>query len=156
VTPGSNGWRAASHALAAAALAVLLTGAAPAEERFDTRLAPVAMDLLTRDSVAGVGRANAVLAGNQLALSAMFEGLPSKAVTANLHQGIAVGARGPVAFKLDVAGAQSGTLAGNLKLSRPQAAALRQGRMYVQIQSEGAPDGHLWGWLLPAKTPASR
>jgi hypothetical protein len=156
VTPGSIGRRATYRGLAAAAAAVLLTGAAPAEERFETRLAPVAMDLLTRDSVAGVGRATAVLAGNQLSLTATFHGLPSPATTANLHQGVAVGARGPVAFKLAVTGTQAGTLSGSLKLSRPQLAALHQGRMYVQIQSQGAPDGHLWGWLLPAKTPPSR
>jgi hypothetical protein len=26
---------------------------------------------------------------------------------------------------------------------------LRQGRMYLQLHSESAPDGNLWGWLLP-------
>jgi hypothetical protein len=25
---------------------------------------------------------------------------------------------------------------------------LRKGMVYVQIHSEGAPDGNLWGWLL--------
>lgn len=136
-------------------MAVLLTGAAPAEERFETRLAPVAMDLLTRDSVAGVGRASAVLSGNRLALTATFEGLPSEAVSADLRQGVAVGARGPAAFRLPVSGGTRGTLSGDLRLNRAQLAALREGRMYVQIQSVGAPEGHLWGWLLPPRRQPS-
>ena len=28
-------------------------------------------------------------------------------------------------------------------------AALRQGRVYVQVNSQKAPEGNLWGWLLP-------
>jgi hypothetical protein len=143
--------RAASWGLAALAAGLLVSGVAAAEERFETRLAPVAMDLLTRDSVAGVGRAQAVLNGNRLVVSATFEGLPSRAVSANLRQGIAIGARGPVAFNLDVSGGTSGTLSGSMRLNRAQTAALKEGRMYVQIQSEGAPDGHLWGWLLPPR-----
>jgi len=26
---------------------------------------------------------------------------------------------------------------------------LEKGRFYVQLHSEKAPDGNLWGWLLP-------
>jgi len=26
---------------------------------------------------------------------------------------------------------------------------LRQGQIYLQIHSETAPDGNLWGWLIP-------
>ena len=135
---------------------VTLAFAAPREEHFQTRLSPIAMDLLTRDSVAGVGRATAVLSNDTLTLSGVFEGLPSAVTSANLHQGIAVGARGQLAFKLTVSGSRQGVINGSVRLSKDQAAALRSGRMYVQLQSEGAPDGHLWGWLLPAPTPADR
>lgn len=135
---------------------VTLAFAAPREEHFQTRLSPIAMDLLTRDSVAGVGRATAVLSNDTLTLSGVFEGLPSAVTSANLHQGIAVGARGQLAFKLAVSGSRQGVINGSVRLSKDQAAALRSGRMYVQLQSEGAPDGHLWGWLLPAPTPADR
>ena len=82
--------------------------------------------------------------------------LPSAVMSANLHQGIAVGARGQLAFKLAVSGSRQGAINGSVRLSKNQAAALRSGRMYVQLQSEGAPDGHLWGWLLPVSTPADR
>lgn len=135
---------------------VTLAFAAPREEHFQTRLSPIAMDLLTRDSVAGVGRATAVLSNDTLTLSGVFEGLPSAVTSANLHQGIAVGARGQQAFKLVVSGSRQGVINGSVRLGKDQAAALRSGRMYVQLQSEGAPDGHLWGWLLPASTPADR
>ncbi len=135
---------------------VTLAFAAPREEHFQTRLSPIAMDLLTRDSVAGVGRATAVLSNDTLTLSGVFEGLPSAVTSANLHQGIAVGARGQQAFKLVVSGSRQGVINGSVRLGKDQAAALRSGRMYVQLQSEGAPDGHLWGWLLPVSTPADR
>ena len=135
---------------------IALAFAAPREEHFQTRLSPIAMDLLTRDSVAGVGRATAVLTNDTLTLSGVFEGLPSAVTSANLHQGIAVGARGNLAFKLAVSGSRQGVLNGVVRLRRDQAAALRSGRMYIQLQSEGAPDGHLWGWLLPVPSPADQ
>ena len=30
-----------------------------------------------------------------------------------------------------------------------QLADLEKGRLYVQLHSEKAPDGNLWGWLMP-------
>jgi hypothetical protein len=36
-------------------------------------------------------------------------------------------------------------------LSSAQATAFSSGLLYVQIQSEKAPDGNLWGWLTPPK-----
>ena len=35
-----------------------------------------------------------------------------------------------------------------LPVTPDQIADLRNGQWYVQIQSERAPDGNLWGWLL--------
>jgi hypothetical protein len=45
--------------------------------------------------------------------------------------------------------ATSGTLSGNLELTSIQVADLERGRLYVQLHSEKAPDGNLWGWLAP-------
>lgn len=151
-----NGFLSVPKLMVLLAAAMFLAGAAPPGERFQTRLSPIAMDLLTRDTVAGVGRATAVLTGDTLTLKGVFEGLPSAATSANLHQGIAVGARGPLFFKLTVTGGQQGVLSGSVRLNPDQAAALRSGRIYVQLQSKGAPDGHLWGWLLPVPSPAAR
>ena len=48
-----------------------------------------------------------------------------------------------------VDGAGSGLDADTVRgLTPDQIADLRAGRLYVQIQSERAPDGNLWGWLL--------
>jgi hypothetical protein len=135
---------------------LLLGGAAAKVETFETRLSFVPEDVLTRDSLAGVGRAKATLVGDQLSISATYAGLPDHATVAELHQGVAVAARGPVLAKLEVSGGQSGTLSGTLKLTRAQAAALRAGHLYVQLNSDKAPDGHLWGWLLPPRPTAAQ
>ena len=38
-----------------------------------------------------------------------------------------------------------------LDLTPLQVTDLEKGRFYVQLHSEKAPDGNLWGWLLPAE-----
>jgi len=45
--------------------------------------------------------------------------------------------------------ASAGTLSGSFDLNALQIADLEKGRLYVQLHSEKAPDGNLWGWLLP-------
>jgi hypothetical protein len=42
----------------------------------------------------------------------------------------------------------SGNISGSVDLTPAEVEALRKGMVYVQIQSVGAPDGNLWGWLL--------
>jgi hypothetical protein len=44
--------------------------------------------------------------------------------------------------------ATSGTITGSTELTPALLADLRGGRLYVQVHSEKAPDGNLWGWLL--------
>ena len=58
---------------------------------------------------------------------------------------------------LEVTLAREGKVSGSFRLTSAQAAALRTGNLYVQINSEKAPadyswgpKGTLWGWLLPA------
>jgi hypothetical protein len=41
-------------------------------------------------------------------------------------------------------------LSGAVKLDAAQAAALRGERFYIQIDTAQAPDGALWGWLMPS------
>jgi hypothetical protein len=43
----------------------------------------------------------------------------------------------------------SGTVSGTIDLTQPQVQALEESALYIQIHSEKAPDGNLWGWLLP-------
>lgn len=122
--------------------------AAPAEEKFHTRLAPVSMDASMRANVAGTGSATAVLAGAKLSVNGTFEGLRSPATVAHLHQSRVAGVRGPAVFDLTVSHATSGTVSGSFDLSAEQVESLRKGRFYIQIHSEKAPDGNLWGWLM--------
>jgi len=133
---------------AVAVIGVGLVWAAAAEEKFHTRLAPVSMDATMRATVAGLGTATATLAGSKLTISGTFEGLLSPATTAQLRLSRVAGVRGPAVFDLTVTHATSGSLSGSVDLSSDQGEALRKGRFYIQIQSEKAPDGNLWGWLM--------
>lgn len=99
-------------------------------------------------TVAGKGSATAVLVGTTLTING-FEGLRSPATVARPHRGAGIGLRGPVIQDLTVSKSMAGTIAGSIKLSADIAQNLKKGQLYVQIHSEGVPDGNLWGWLLP-------
>jgi hypothetical protein len=122
---------------------------ASAGETYKARLSPVPIDMTMMSTIAGSGSLTATLNGKQLTITGTFEGLRSPATTVQLHRGIK-GVRGPVILDLDlmISKAEKGTLSGSVELTPDQIADLRAGRLYVQIQSERAPDGNLWGWLL--------
>jgi hypothetical protein len=100
-------------------------------------------------TIAGYGSLTATLKGKQLTIEGTFEGLRSPATTAQIHRG-PKGIPGPAIAELNltVTKADKGAVSGTLELTPDQIADLRNGRLYVQIQSERAPDGNLWGWLL--------
>ena len=114
---------------------------------FKARLSPVPIDATMAANVAGSGSVTAVLTGAKLSITGTFEGLRSPATVAQVHSG-RKGVRGPSVFDLTVTKATSGAIEGNLTLTREQGADLNAGKLYVQIHSEKAPDGNLWGWLL--------
>jgi CHRD domain-containing protein len=119
-------------------------------EVFKTRLSPVPINISMMNTIAGSGSLTATLQGTQLTIQGTFEGLRSPATTAQIHRG-PKGIPGPAIVNLaglNVAKAQKGTVSGTLELTTEQVADLRNGLLYVQIQSERAPDGNLWGWLL--------
>jgi hypothetical protein len=122
---------------------------APAGETFKARLSPVPIDATMMSTVAGFGSITATLSGKQLMITGTFEGLRSPATTAQIRRGMK-GIRGPVILDLDltISKAVKGTLSGSVELAPDQIVDLRAGRLYVQLQSERAPDGNLWGWLL--------
>lgn len=128
-------------------VAALLTTTAFAEE-FAARLGRVPVDTRTQSSIAGLGHATAELDGNRLVIAGEFAGLLGPATVANLHIGAAVGVRGPVIDSLSVTAGSDGELSGSIRLSASEVAALRSGRLYIQLHSESAPEGNLWGWLL--------
>ena len=116
-------------------------------ESFKARLSPVPINISMMATIAGTGSLTATLTGKQLAVQGTFEGLRSPATTVQIHRG-PKGIPGPAILDLMVTNATKGTVSGTLDLTADQIADLRNGRLYVQIQSERAPDGNLWGWLL--------
>jgi hypothetical protein len=131
----------------AAMLTFALARAWAADQEFLGQLDPVAFDNSTRANVVGIGNISAVLVGSTLIVSGRFSELASPAVAAQLRMGLAMGVPGPVIGKLTVAHAISGEIAGKVKLSAAQIAALHENAVYVQLDSVKAPDGNLWGWL---------
>lgn len=126
----------------------LLLALACTAQTYKIRLAPVAMDLAMRENIEGSGTVNATLAGTRLTIDGMFAGLTSNATIASIHQGSAAGVRGPKLLGLTVTKAASGILTGSFELTPDQLDAFKKGKWYVQIHSEKAPDGNLWGWLV--------
>jgi hypothetical protein len=118
---------------------------------FRARLSPVPIDVAMQATIAGSGSVTAVLSGSKLVVSGTFEGLRSPATIAQIHKGPVKGVRGPNIADLTVAKTEpaSGTLSGSIDLTPLQLTDLEKGRLYVQVHSEKAPDGNLWGWLLP-------
>ncbi len=106
------------------------------------------MDASMKVNIAGEGKVTAVLTGTKVAITGTFEGLKSNATFAKIHDGLATGVRGPAILDLTVTKAMIGNVTGSFTLTPPQIESLRKGRLYVQIHSEKAPEGNLWGWLL--------
>jgi CHRD domain len=99
-------------------------------------------------TVGGTGSVTASLAANKLTINGSFEGLKSPATVAAIHKSPVRGVRGPEVAAITVSPAMSGTIGGSVELTSPLVSDLRGGRLYIQIHSEKAPDGNLWGWLL--------
>ena len=135
---------------------ILLCGAtaisAQTLNEFAGRLTWVPISGQLKSLVGGEGTMTARLSRSQLTISGTYIDLPAAAVSASLREGAATGARGPVIAELSVSGDTHGSISGDLRLQRSQVAALREGRLYVQLHGEAGvePDNAiLWGWLLP-------
>jgi hypothetical protein len=101
-----------------------------------------------QNTIAGSGSVRAMLTGNKLSLNGTFSGLKTPATIALDHVA-PKGIRGPAVLDLTVSGATSGTITGSFELTKQQVDDLSSGRLYIQLHSQKAPDGNLWGWLLP-------
>ena len=132
--------------IAAATLSLGRTGSAQTLT-YKARLAPMPV-ASARDGITGLGSATATLAGRSLSVRGTFDGMKSAATIAQIHLGPR-GIRGPVMFDLKLTKGTSGTLIGTFTLTPEQVEAVKAGRFYIQVHSETAPDGNLWGWLLP-------
>lgn len=131
----------------------LLAGAAVAqrvENSWRTRLTSAAFEPQDR-AFKGDGDVVVMLAGTTLSVTGHYEGLDTPAIRVRILSGPVVGARGDVAVA-DLAippAATTGAITGTLHLTRAQLALLKANRLYVQVETKGAPGGALWGWLMP-------
>jgi CHRD domain len=130
-------------------VACTAAGVASAAETFKVRLRPVPIEASTAAATTGMGAATAVLDGTKLKLTGDFSGLKGAATVARLHEGPVTGVRGPGIADFAVPAAQGGKFSADITLTAAQAEGVRRGRVYVEIASVSAPDGNLWGWLLP-------
>ena len=121
-----------------------------AKGQFRARLSAVPLDLAMQSRIAGRGSVKATLSGSTLTINGEFAELRTPATVARLHNGVK-GIRGPAVFELTVSKATSGTITGVVELTAAQIDELRNSRFYIQLHSEKAPDGNLWGWLLPSE-----
>jgi hypothetical protein len=137
--------------LCAGVLALGSAAGAQSAKNFKARLAPVPIDITMQATVSGSGSVTAVLTGAKLTITGTYDGLKSPATTVQIHKSPVRGVRGPVVSDLTASGGTSGTISGAIDLQPGQVTDLEKGRLYVQLHSEKAPDGNLWGWLLPAE-----
>jgi CHRD domain len=131
-------------------LILLLAASAVAQNtlQFRARLSTVPVDATMLPTVAGSGSLKAVLTGNKLAITGSFEGLRSPAIRASIHIGAQEGIRGPAVHELTVTKDKAGSVSGTVELTPSEVEDLKNRRVYVQIDSERAPEGNLWGWVL--------
>ena len=116
--------------------------------KFTARLSRTAIDAAELSRVAGLGSVQAELNGTTLTIQGKFSGLLSPATKAHLDRGAEKGLRGRFMFELTASPSTEGTISGTITLTTTQVNDLKLGRFYVQIDSEKAPDGNLWGWIL--------
>ncbi len=128
-------------------LAICAAAEAPKSESYKVRLSTFPVDAAMLSRVAGSGSLTAVLNGDRLTFSGTFHGLRSPATHASIHLGPR-GIPGPPIIDLAVPNATSGDVTGTIELTPSQIEDLRSAKLYVQIDSEKAPEGNLWGWLL--------
>lgn len=132
-------------------LPLLVLCAVPAlADEYASRMTAYAYDGAMRANVQGDGHVTATLNGSNLTVKGDFTALPSAATTAKLYSGPGIGVEGPAILDLQVSGQKEGSFEGNFKLTAAQLKALKTGHVYVKLDSQNAPDGNLWGFLLPA------
>ena len=119
-----------------------------AAEKYQVHLSAMPFNDATQPFMTGKGSASATLDGETLSISGTFTGLSGPATKARLSISRGPGIPGNPLVDLTLSGEVAGKVSGQTKLNPAQLAALRSGKLYIQIDSEKAPSGHLWGWLL--------
>ncbi len=119
--------------------------------QYRARLAVVPIDIPMQATIAGSGAVTATLKGTTLAITGTFSGLKTAATMARMHRSPKPGMRGEPIGDLTATSRTSGTITGSIELTKAQVDDLAAGRLYIQLHSEKAPDGNLWGWLFAAE-----
>jgi predicted RecA/RadA family phage recombinase len=145
-------------AVAAFGLYVQAAQAEPAADAYETVLGPTPINHASMASLTGNGAVAATLSGDTLEITGAFAGLSAPATDAHVMLGEGIGIPGVAILDLTAVQAVRGSISGTFKLSRDQLAALRNGRLYIQVNSQAgpAPGGNLWGWLLPEHIKAGQ
>jgi hypothetical protein len=142
----------AENAARAFVLGVCFVGILPgagAASTYHVRLSPGPRLVGTRADRSGSGSVTATLQDRTLTLQGSFSGLLAVPTGAHLRMGSLPGVRGPLIADLTISSGTTGTLNGTVQLNPRQLAALRKGGVYVEIDSDKAPEGDLWGWIMP-------
>lgn len=98
----------------------------------------------------GDGNAAAAIDGRQIRIQGSFKQLAAPATRVRVLTGVDVGVPGEkTVAELRVSGSgTSGAFAGQIPASAANIALLRDNRLYIQVETQAAPDGALWGWLM--------
>ena len=149
-TPSARGPKRTLALMLIAALTALLAVpllAQPGKTRYEVKLAPLPRDG-REPNLTGEGHVRADLyPGNQLSISGNFHGFTSDATEVSLLESHLPGMRGEPVALLNLIKAPNGTFWGTIPLTDAQAKALAEGRLYIQVDSQKAEDGTIWGWL---------
>jgi len=116
--------------------------------QYRARLSVVPLDVPQQATIAGVGAATAVLKGSTLTINGTFSGLKTPATVVRVLRSPKPGMRGVPIGDLTATAETSGTITGSIELTKPQIDDLAASRLYIQLHSQKAPDGNLWGWLF--------
>jgi hypothetical protein len=141
--------------VAATAAAIVLTLQMSVDAQapqYRARLSMVPIDIAMQATIAGSGSATATLKGSTLTINGTFTGLKTPATVVRVHRSVKPGMRGAPIGELTATQETSGTISGSIELNKDQIADLAAGRLYIQLHSQKAPDGNLWGWLLTPET----
>lgn len=140
--------------IVAVALAAATVVSAQTSRTYVARLSPVPITADQQATVSGLGTATATLTGRRLTIDGKFSGLRTPATVARLHLAPRA-SRGEAFADLKVSSGtsgNSGTITGTIDLTPQQVQALEKNSVYIQLHSEKAPEGNLWGWLGPQET----
>lgn len=138
--------------LAALVFAAAIASSAYAQTpQYRARLSIVPIDIAMQSTIAGSGSASAILKGTTLTINGTFSGLRTPATVARLHRSPRTAMRGVPIGDLTATAETNGTISGSIELTKEQIDDLAAGRLYIQLHSQKAPDGNLWGWLLAAE-----